>query len=67
MKTRREIWGAHEKTARLNGLSNVIELDFVERVPTPKHVMKFAIQLHLPGLLLSKTVSVLESLGISRA
>ncbi|MFW6385192.1 MAG: IS6 family transposase, partial [Halodesulfurarchaeum sp.] len=56
-----------QEIARLNGLSDAIELDFVERVATPRNMMKLAIHLHLSGLSLSNTVSVLESFGINRA
>lgn len=53
--------------ARLNGVNDAIELDFVEREATPKEMMELAIHLHLGGLSLSDTVSVLDSLGVSRA
>ena len=53
--------------ARLGGGSEAFELDFVERVATPKRFMKLAIQLHLGGLSLAKTVSILDTLGIDRA
>jgi putative transposase len=43
------------ETTRLDGLSNAIELDFVERVATPKRVMELGIHLHLAGLSLSNT------------
>ena len=56
----------HEN-ARLSGGCNALELDFVERIATPKRIMKLAIQLHLRGLSLSNTVSVIESLGVDRA
>jgi transposase-like protein len=52
---------------RLIGCSDAIELDFVEREATPKNVMKLALQLHLSGLSLSNTVTVLDVLGIDRA
>jgi transposase-like protein len=55
------------KTARLYGCSDAIKLDFVERVATPKRVMRLGIQLHLSGLSLSNTVSILECLGVKRA
>jgi putative transposase len=42
-------------------------LDFVERQRTPEHAMKLGIQIHLAGLLLSKTISVLERLGVRRS
>jgi len=52
---------------RLNGCLNEIELGFVEREATPKLLMKLGIQLHLAGLSLSNTVSILEIFGVSRA
>lgn len=52
---------------RLNGSLEEIELEFVEREATPKLLMKLAIQLHLAGLSLSNTVSILDVFGISRA
>jgi len=54
------------KNARLSKNIDAIELDFVEREATPKFVMKLGIQMHLAGLSLSNTVSVLESLGVER-
>jgi len=52
---------------RLNSCLNEIELGFVEREATPRLLMKLGIQLHLAGLLLSNTVSILEIFGVSRA
>lgn len=52
---------------RLNERSNGIKLEFVERVGTPKQVMKLAIRLHLGGLSLSNTTSILETIGVDRA
>ena len=52
---------------RLDGCLNEIELWFVEREATPKLLMKLGIQLHLAGLSLSNTVSILEIFGVSRA
>ena len=52
--------------ARLSGPSNAIELEFVERVATPKPAMKLGIHLHLGGLSLSKTVSIIDNFGIDR-
>jgi transposase-like protein len=46
---------------------NEVELGFVEREATPKLLMKLGIQLHLAGLSLSDTVSILEIFGIGRA
>jgi len=55
------------ETTRLTGCNDAIELDFVEREATSKNVMKLAVQLHLSGLSLSNTVSLLDDLGIDRA
>ncbi|CCQ36745.1 ISH14-type transposase ISNamo7 [Natronomonas moolapensis 8.8.11] len=55
------------KNARLNGHLDEIELGFVEREATPKLLMKLGIQLHLAGLSLSNTISILEIFGVSRA
>ena len=52
---------------RLDGCLNEIKLGFVEREATPKLLMKLGIQLHLAGLSLSNTVSILEIFGVSRA
>jgi putative transposase len=52
---------------RLAGCTDSFELDFVEREATPKEAMKLAVRLHLSGLSLSNTVSVLDVLGISRS
>jgi putative transposase len=54
------------KNARLNKDIDAIELGFVEREATPKFAMKLGIQMHLAGLSLSNTVSVLSSLGVER-
>lgn len=53
--------------ARLNHPSDGIQLDFVERVHTPKNLMRLAIDVHLGGLSLSQTVLLLECLGVDRA
>ncbi len=55
------------KNARLSKDIDAIELGFVEREATPKFAMKLGIQMHLAGLSLSNTVSVLSSLGVERA
>ena len=55
------------KNDRLNGCLDEIELGFVEREATPKLLMKLGIQLHLAGLSLSNTVSILEIFGVKRA
>ena len=52
--------------ARLNGGSDRFELGFVDREATPEPAMKLGIQLHLAGLSLSNTVSVLDSVGVER-
>ncbi|MDL0119331.1 IS6 family transposase [Halobacterium salinarum] len=52
---------------RLNGYLDEINLEFVEREATPRLLMKLSIQLHLAGLLLSNTVSILEVFGVERA
>ena len=51
---------------RLTECSDFRELEFVEREATPESAMKLGIQLHLAGLSLSDTVSVLEGLGVDR-
>jgi len=55
------------KNARLSGCLNQIDLDFVEREATPRLLMKLSIQLHLAGLSLSNTVSIIEIFGVERA
>jgi transposase-like protein len=52
---------------RLNGFLEEINLEFVEREATPRLMMKLSIQLHLAGLSLSNTVSILEIFGVERA
>jgi putative transposase len=54
------------ETARLNGGSDCFELGFVEREATPEPAMKLGIRLHLAGLSLLNTVSILDSLGVER-
>ena len=51
---------------RLVGRIGCFELDFVEREATPEPAMKLGIQLHLAGLSLSNTISILDSLGVRR-
>jgi putative transposase len=53
--------------ARLNGHSEWIDLDFVERERTPKQAMALGIQSHVAGLSLSNTVELLDSLGVQRS
>ena len=55
------------ENTRLSGSIDQIELAFVEREATPQLLMKLGIQLHLAGLSLSNTVSILEIFGVSRA
>ena len=55
------------ENASLSGSIDQIDLDFVEREATPELLMKLSIQLHLAGLSLSNTVSVLEVFGVQRA
>ncbi|MFC7254983.1 IS6 family transposase [Haloplanus litoreus] len=55
------------ENASLNGCLDRIELGFVEREATPRLLMKLSIQLHLAGLSLSNTVSILEIFGFERA
>jgi Transposase and inactivated derivatives len=52
---------------RLTGCLDEINLEFVEREATPRLLMKLSIQLHLAGLSLSNTVSILEVFGVQRA
>ena len=51
---------------RLSGSLDQIDLSFVEREATPRLLMKLSIQLHLAGLSLSNTVSILELFGVER-
>ena len=53
--------------SRLNVNSDWINLDFVERERTPEQAMKLGIQMHVAGLSLSNTTSVLESMGVKRS
>jgi len=55
------------ENASLNGILGQIELEFVEREATPQPLMKLSIQLHLAGLSLSNTVSILDIFGVDRA
>ena len=54
------------KNARLNKDIDAIELGFVEREATPKFAMKLGIQMHVAGLSLSNTKTVLEEVGVKR-
>ncbi len=51
---------------RLNGCLSEIELGIVEREATPQLFMKLGIQIHLAGLSLSNTVTILEIFGVER-
>jgi transposase-like protein len=53
--------------ARLIEGSDASELAFVERERTPIEAMKLGIQIHLGGLSLSDTVSILERYGVDRS
>jgi len=53
--------------ARLNVNSDWIDLDFMKRERTPEQAMKLGIQMHVAGLSLSNTTSVLESMGVKRS
>lgn len=52
--------------ARIDGPSDAIKLDFVERVGTSIPIMKLAVHLHLVGLSPRKTVIFLDNFGIKR-
>jgi len=56
-----------QENARLSGCLDEITLEFIEREATPRLLMKLSIQLHLAGLSLSNTVSILEIFGVERA
>jgi len=53
--------------ARLSGSRDWIDLDFVERERTPERAMKLGIQMHVAGLSLSNTISILDKLGVQRS
>jgi len=55
------------ENTRLSGSIDQINLEFVEREATPRLLMKLSIQLHLAGLSLSNTISILEIFGVERA
>jgi len=55
------------ENTRLSGSIGQFDVDFVEREATPRLLMKLSIQLHLAGLSLSNTVSILEIFGVERA
>jgi len=52
---------------RLNGDSDWIDLEFIERERTPEEIVEVGIQLHLAGLSLSNTKQYLERLGVKRS
>lgn len=54
------------ETARLNGFSDWIDLDFIDRERTSRRLMQLGIELHLAGLSLAETTSVLERFGVDR-
>jgi len=55
------------KIARLSMNSDWIDLDFMERERTPHQAVELGIQMHVAGLSLSNTTSVLEELGVKRS
>jgi putative transposase len=61
------LWWFMPKITRLSGSNDWIDLDFVERERTPERAMKLGIQMHLAGLSLSNTISVLDNLGVERS
>ena len=54
------------KNASLTESFDQIDLAVIHREATPRVLMKLSIQLHLAGLSLSNTVSILELFGVSR-
>jgi transposase-like protein len=52
---------------RLSGDCDRLDLDFVERQRTPEFAMRLGIQMHVAGLSLSNTISILERLGVERS
>ena len=54
------------ETDRLVDDSDWIDLGFMEREATPSDAMELGIQLHMAGLSLSDTVSILEKFGVDR-
>ncbi len=55
------------ENTRRNGYLDQIGGEFGEREVTPRSLMKLSIQLHLAGLSLSNTVSILDTFGVERA
>jgi hypothetical protein len=58
-----EFQGLIPKSTGLDGCLDEIDVGFVEREATPRLLMTLRIQLHLTGLSLSNTVSILEVFG----
>jgi putative transposase len=52
---------------RLDGSTDWIDLEFVERERTPREIIEKGIRHHLAGLSLSNTVILLEELGVQRS
>ncbi len=52
---------------RLNGDSDWIDLEFIERERTPEQIVEVGTQLHLAVLSLSNTKQHLENLGVQRS
>ena len=55
------------KISRLGVNSDWIDLDFMKRERTPQQAVELGIQMHVAGLSLSNTTSVLEELGVERS
>ncbi len=53
--------------SRLSDGSDWVELDFVERQRILEFAMRLGIQMHVAGLSLSDTISILERLGVERS
>jgi putative transposase len=53
--------------ARLSSSNDWIGVDFVGRERTPEPAMKLGIQMHLAGLSLSNTISILDGSGVQRS
>ena len=52
---------------RLSGITDCIDLEFVDRERTPEQIIEVGIQLHLAGLSLSNTKQYLKRLGVKRS
>jgi putative transposase len=55
------------ETDSFSGCIDWIDLEFVKKEETPQPLMKLSIELHVAGLSLRDTVSVLEGFGVERA